>query len=156
MYSILQIQFLKGRTSWRFNLSQLFILCFPFLLTSIGLGAYLASNVPRSRTGIWLKINIPKLWPPTVYFVFTLYYKQCKSKAWFAIKTSLLSLNTWCPDIYPLQTSERLADLMQGIAPKCQLGGVSEGLLGFTRESQMNPNAQCEQQKHSQGYKVSA
>lgn len=50
----------------------------------------------------------------------------------------LLSFNTPRLPRYPLQTSVWLVDLMQGAAPKCRGGEVSDGgTLEFPRESQI-------------------
>jgi len=37
--------------------------------------SYMASDVPRSKAGIWLMIKIPKLQFPTVHYMFTLCYR---------------------------------------------------------------------------------
>lgn len=54
----------------------------------------------------------------------------------------LLSFDTLRLLRYTQLTSVWLADLMQGVAPKCLLGELSGGLVGFTREFQIKPDAQ--------------
>lgn len=76
-----------------------FILYFLFLWTSIGLKVYLASDVTRTTMEIWSMIKKPELLPSTVYYMFVLCYKPCKSRAWLPTQMCLLSFDTLRVDI---------------------------------------------------------
>lgn len=148
MYFIIDA-FLRGRISRRFNLSLLFIVYLICMLTSLLPQAYLASDVPDSRTEVWWMMKMSELWPPVEYLVLTLCYIQNKTRKWLPVQMCLLSRDIhcrylwdwqiWCRAFFPTACWKGCLDIWWDSLENLRLNQVS-----------------VEKQKHSWGKKVSA